>query len=366
MHARGDGADVLAGGVIVGGFDGTEVPPVIADRLALGHLAGVTLFRRNVATVEQVRALGAALAATNAETPPIVSIDQEGGRVARLREGVTLLPPMRTLGAIDDPELTRRAAAVVGRELAALGINLSFAPVCDVDSNPANPIIGDRAFGSEPELVSRHVVAFVAGLRDAGVLGCAKHFPGHGDTDTDSHLELPRVPHSLERLTRVELPPFRAAIDADVASVMTAHVLFDAIEPGVPATLSRRAITGLLRESFAGPRDTVIFSDDLHMKAISERWGLEDAAALAIEAGCDGLLVCSDPDAQERIRRALAARARRDAAFEQRLGEAHGRMTRMRRRVPPRPSANDQELRAALRCPAHLATLTEIQRRAPA
>src|SRR5688500_9013002 len=152
--------EMLAGGVIVGGFDGTELPPEIAGRLARGHLAGVTLFRRNISDVRQVRALCASLVAAGAaDAPPVISIDQEGGRVARLREGVTVMPPMRVLGEIDDVALTRRAAAVVGRELAALGVNLDFAPVCDVDSNPANPIIGDRAFGRDADTVSRHVVA---------------------------------------------------------------------------------------------------------------------------------------------------------------------------------------------------------------
>mgnify|MGYP000849797366 CR=1 FL=1 len=358
--------DRLAGSVIVGGFEGTTVPTELRDRLARGLLAGVTLFRRNITDVFQVRALCASLAASApADAPCVISIDQEGGRVARLREGVTLLPPMRTLGAIDDPALTRRAALAVGRELAALGINLDFAPVCDVDSNPANPIIGDRAFGRDAETVSRHVVAFVEGLDDARVLGCAKHFPGHGDTDTDSHLELPRVRHDLERLRRVELPPFRAAISAGVASVMSAHVLFDAVDPDVPATLSRAAMTTLLRDGVGGRQDFVIFSDDLHMKAVSARWGLETSAELAITAGCDGLLVCTDPDSQERVRCALADRARRDEAFAARLREAHDRMMRLRRRSPPRP-LSERELSGVLCCAEHRAVLEEIKARAGA
>jgi beta-N-acetylhexosaminidase len=363
MASVNDVEDRLAGGVIVGGFDGTTLPEIVRERLACGHLAGVTLFRRNITNVSQVRALCAAIAEASREVPAIISIDQEGGRVARLREDVTLLPPMRVLGEINDPALTRRAALAVGRELVALGINLDFAPVCDVDSNPANPIIGDRAFGRDAETVSRHVVAFVEGLEDAGLMGCAKHFPGHGDTETDSHLELPRITHGIERLEHVELPPFRAAIRAGVASVMTAHVLFDAIDPSVPATLSHEAITGLLREGVAARRDVVIFSDDLHMKAVSDRWGVEDAAVRAIAAGCDALLVCVDPDSQERVRHALAARARVDEAFAARLRDAHERVVRMRRRAPPSPVANDGALFEVLRCPEHLAVLEEIRER---
>lgn len=361
-NARDVPAELLAGGVIVGGFDGTSCPDVIRERLARGHLAGVTLFRRNVVDVAQVRALCEALA--SAAPHAVISIDQEGGRVARLREGVTPLPAMRALGAIDDPELTRRAARVVGAELAALGVNLDFAPVCDVDSNPANPIIGDRAFGRTAESVIRHVVPFIEGLASAGVMGCAKHFPGHGDTETDSHLELPRVAHDRARLDRVELPPFRAAVAAGVASLMSAHVLFDALDPAVPATLSRAVMTGLLRDDVAAGHDPVIFSDDLHMKAVSERWGVEASAVAAVAAGCDALLICADPDSQERARLALADRARADGGFAARLRDAYARMRRMRAIAPPRPAPDDAALAKVLRCEEHLAVLDEIRRRA--
>ncbi|MEI8257628.1 MAG: glycoside hydrolase family 3 N-terminal domain-containing protein, partial [Deltaproteobacteria bacterium] len=204
-----------AGGVIVGGFDGTALPAIVGERLGRGLLGGVTLFKRNIVDVTQTAALCAQIAdAGPGDLSPIVSIDQEGGRVARLGAPVMKLPPMRVLGRIDDAGLTRRVALALGSQLAAIGINLDFAPVADVDSNPANPIIGDRAFGSDPALVSAHVVAFVEGLRDAGVLGCAKHFPGHGDTAQDSHHELPSLRHDRARADRVELPPFRAAARA--------------------------------------------------------------------------------------------------------------------------------------------------------
>ncbi len=334
-----DDLQVLSGGVLVGGFDGTSLPAVVRARLADGRLGGVTLFKRNVESTAQVMALCAALAdAGPADRPTLISIDQEGGRVARLGPPVTALPPMRDLGR-GDPEATRRRAARLGAELAALGINLDFAPVCDVDSNPLNPVIGDRAFGSDPDTVARHAVAFVRGLQDdAGVLACAKHFPGHGDTETDSHLELPRVRHDRARLDAVELPPFAAAVRAGVATVMSAHVVYDGLAagaPGVPATLSRAVMVDLLRGvlGFTG----VAFSDDLHMKALSARMSVEDAAVAAIEAGCDGLLVCTDTDSQERAREALAARADRDGVFARRLREAHGRMLALRRRAPPRP-----------------------------
>lgn len=355
----------LAGGVIVGGFDGTSLPDVIRDRLARGHLAGVTLFKRNIVDVFQVRTLCADLtSAAHDGIGPVISIDQEGGRVARLRESVTVLPAMRLFGKIDDPDLTRRAALAVGAELSALGINLNFAPVCDVDSNPANPVIGDRAFGRDPATVIRHATAFIEGLREAGVMGCAKHFPGHGDTETDSHFELPRIRHDRARLDSIELPPFRAAVRAGVASVMSAHVLFDALDAAVPATLSRAAMTELLREDVcAGHDGVVIVSDDLHMKAVSARWGVESAAVEAIRAGCDALLICVDPDSQERVRLALARAACEDEGFAKRLAEAQDRVTRMRQSCPPRPVADESALREVLSRASHRALLEEITRR---
>ncbi len=352
-----------AGGVIVGGFDGTTLPAIVGERLGRGLLGGVTLFKRNIVDVTQTAALCAQIAdAGPAGLSPIVSIDQEGGRVARLGAPVMKLPPMRVLGRIDDAGLTRRVARALGTQLAAIGINLDFAPVADVDSNPANPIIGDRAFGSDPDVVSRHVVAFVEGLRDAGVLGCAKHFPGHGDTAHDSHLELPSLRHDRARVGRVELPPFRAAGRAHVASVMTAHVVFEGIAPGVPATLARSVVTELLRGELGF--DGVCFSDDLQMKAISAQHTVEQSAVLAIEAGCDGLLICTDPDAQERARIALERRATADADFAARLREAHARMATMRGLAPLRPMRDPEALRALLEGGEGAAVCEEIAKRA--
>lgn len=334
-----------AGGVIVGGFEGTTLPDVVRERLGQGLLGGVTLFKRNIVDVAQTNALCAAIAdAGPADLSPIVSIDQEGGRVARLGAPVLQLPPMAVLGRIDDASLTRRVAHALGDQLAAIGINLDFAPVADVDSNPDNPIIGDRSFGRDPALVSEHVVAFVEGLRDAGVLGCAKHFPGHGDTAHDSHLELPLLKHDRERVDRIELPPFRAAAKVRVASVMTAHVVFEGIAPGTPATLARRVVIDLLRGELGF--DGVCFSDDLHMKAIADRYSIEESSVLAIEAGCDGLLICRNTDSQERARIALEQRARDHADFANRLREAHDRMVTMRSLAPLRPVRDPEALRA--------------------
>ena len=332
---RMDSHDLAAGAVLVGGFDGPVLPADVSARLSEGRLAGTIFFRRNITDPAQVRDLCAAVLAT-ATLTPLIALDQEGGRVTRLREPVVALPPARTLGAIDDRTLTYDLHSALAEELAAVGVNFNLAPVCDVDSNPANPVIGDRAFGRSAAVVARHATAAIAGLRAGGVLACAKHFPGHGDTATDSHHELPVLPHDLGRLEEVELAPFRAAIAAGVDAVMTAHVRFDALDATVPATLSRAVMTTLLRDDLARGTDLVVVSDDLLMRAVSDRWPVEESAILAVDAGCDLLLICSDPDAQERARRALAARSRADAAFADRLRLAGERVARLRARITPR------------------------------
>jgi len=334
MRPLMDSHDLAAGAVLVGGFDGLALPPALSERLSDGRLAGTIFFRRNITGPSQVRDLCAEVLASSPLTP-LTALDQEGGRVTRLRAPVISLPPARSLGALDDLSLTRDLHRALAEELSALGINFDLAPVCDVDSNPANPVIGDRAFGRTAALVSRHAAAAIEGLHDGGVLACAKHFPGHGDTATDSHHELPVLPHDLARLEAIELAPFRAALAAGVDAVMTAHVRFDALDPTVPATLSRAVMTTLLREGLAASSDAVVVSDDLLMRAVSDRWTVEESAPLAIAAGCDLLLVCSDPDAQERARLSLASLSRSDPAFADRLRDAARRVTRLRERLAP-------------------------------
>jgi beta-N-acetylhexosaminidase len=327
----------MAGNVIVCGFGGLEAPESVHQWLAEESVAGLILFKRNIDDLDQAAALVAScLVQRDGALPILVCVDQEGGRVARFGEPVIALPPMQTLGATGDPQLTRNAARVLGRQLRAIGINLNFAPVLDVDTNPHNPVIGDRAFGRTPEVVIEHALAFADGLHDGGVLSCGKHFPGHGDTDLDSHLALPILRHDRARLEEVELRPFRAAARR-LPSVMTAHVVFEAIDPEVPATMSRAAVSDLLREEIGF--EGAVFSDDLEMKAIAERHSIEEAGVLAIEAGCDLLLVCSDLEAASRLRTSLAAEAGRSEAFRTRLGEARSRADILRRRIHELPPA---------------------------
>jgi beta-N-acetylhexosaminidase len=287
------------------GFEGTELPPDLEGLVAAGRVGGVILFARNVAGPDQLQPLVAAL---HAAAPPgrelTVAIDQEGGRVQRLRAPWTEWPPMRRLGERDLPDQTRALGQALGRELADLGIDLDFAPVVDVDTNPENPVIGDRSFARTPAAVARHAAALIDGLQEQGVAACAKHFPGHGDTRLDSHVALPRVEHDLERLRRIELPPFRAAAEAGVASMMTAHVVVSQIEPELPATLSPAAI-GLLRLEIG--YDGLVFGDDLEMAAVGDHFTPEEAARRALGAGCDALLVGRSSRLRDRVLTALEA-----------------------------------------------------------
>ncbi len=333
--------DRAAGQVIVAGYPAGGPPPALLDALAAERLGGVILFKRNLGAPIEVAAQIAEVAQATAGPAPLVAVDQEGGRVQRLRAPLLELPPMRRLGERDDVDLTRRAAREIGGQLGTLGFNVDFAPVLDVDTNPANPVIGDRSFGADPALVARHGIAFAEGLADAGLLACGKHFPGHGDTELDSHLALPSLPHALDRLERVELVPFRAAA-GKVGSVMTAHIVFSALDPERPATLSRRVITGLLREELG--YDGLIVSDDLEMRAVADHWGTGLAAVEAIRAGCDVVLICATVPLVEEARAALAAEAARDPAFARRLDEAATRTREVRGRLRCAPVLDPAEL----------------------
>ena len=279
------------GQLLIAGFEGHEVPVELRSLARQFGLGGVILFARNVAEPEQVAGLCYEASRLVPELPLWVSVDQEGGRVARLKAPFTEWPAMATLGRSGDVRLAERFARALASELKAVGITLDYAPVLDIHTNPKNPVIGDRALSEKAEEVARLGAAIVAALQGEGVAACGKHFPGHGDTQADSHLELPLVEHPLERLRQVEFVPFKAAIDAGVATMMTAHVFMPALDEKRPATLSRRVVTDLLRDElkFKG----VILSDDLEMKAVASTYAVPSAALLAIAAGCDGILICS-------------------------------------------------------------------------
>jgi beta-N-acetylhexosaminidase len=333
---------VLCGQILVVGVAGTHLTAEERRALAAGERGGVVLFRRNVASTLEVAELNHAVAeACPADLPALVAVDQEGGRVMRLGPPAMQLPPMRRVGDLDDEPLVRQLAEAQARELAALGFTMSFAPVADVHTRDENPIIGDRAFATSPERVARLAGAFARGLAQGGVLSCAKHFPGLGDTTVDSHLALPRVDRAKAELERLEIAAFRAlAKDSAVDAMMTAHVVYPALDPEQPATLSRAVCTDLLRAElgFRG----VLFSDDLEMKALTMPTG--EAAVRAVAAGCDILLVCSRADLVAVAHEALVREAEKSAAFKARCEEAFSRAIAMRRRVRPRPRATPEEL----------------------
>ena len=324
----------LAGQLLSVGFDGTVAPAALRARIAASEVGGVMLFRPNIADPGQVATLvGALRGAAPTDAPLLVSIDQEGGVVQRVRAPATVWPPMLAVGEAGDAARTK----AVGR---ALGVGWDFAPVLDVHTNPANPVIGNRAFGTTPEAVSAQALAFWRGLRGAGLVGCGKHFPGHGDTRTDSHHELPVVPHDLDRLRRIELAPFAAASAAGMEAFMTAHVLYPALDPDRPATLSRRIATELLRGEL-GFRGLLV-SDDLGMKAVADRYPIEELAVAAIEAGCDHLLVREPESRQQAAFEAIVRAAEARADFRARVEESAARVAALKgacRVAPPKTGA---------------------------
>lgn len=297
---------------------------------------GMIVMGRNVGPeIERLRTELDALQA-KAALPLLLPTDQEGGRVARLRAPLTPFPSAKTIGDTGDPRLARDAARVIGTELRIAGINANFAPVADVNSNPANPVIGDRAFGDRPDAVAAMVAAQVAGYADAGILACAKHFPGHGDTALDSHFALPTLPFDRDAMDRRELVPFRAAIAAGVPAIMTAHILFPAVDDsGLPATMSPAILTGLLRETlgFGG----LIVTDCLEMKAVADGWGTARSAMLAAKAGADVLLVCHTLERQRETFDALRAAVRSGELPEARVHESAARVLAAKSRLAPPP-----------------------------
>jgi beta-N-acetylhexosaminidase len=288
------------GQVMMVGFDGTEASPDLLEMITKYHVGGVILFARNIESPEQVARLTGDLqrAALDSGHPGLfIAIDQEGGRVARLTEdkGFTEVPGAMAIAATGDVASAQKIAAILAGEMNAIGVNIDFAPDLDVNNNPQNPVIGLRSYGSQPDEVAKFGVATIQALQSNGILAVGKHFPGHGDTGTDSHVALPLVPHDRARLEQVEFVPFEAAMLNGVAGIMSAHIVFPAIDPtpGLPATLSPAVLTGLLRQEmgFQG----LIFTDSLDMGALGEAgYPTPLAAATALKAGADVLLMNRD------------------------------------------------------------------------
>ncbi len=289
------------------------------------RVGGVILMGRNVSPPATLRPLLRDLQdrARSQGLPPLfIATDQEGGRVQRLAPpDYAARPALQEIGLTGDSHQARAHAAAIGRELKSVGFNWDFAPVLDVNNNPRNPVIGARSFGDDPALVARLGVAAVQGFQeDAGILACGKHFPGHGDTDTDSHFALPRISHDRARLDAVELVPFRAAINAGLAAIMTSHILFPALDEALPATLSPVILTGILRQELAF--DGLLITDDLEMKGVADGWGAPEAAVLAVLAGADILLCCHTWETQRAIQQALLSAVQSGRITQARLDQS--------------------------------------------
>jgi beta-N-acetylhexosaminidase len=342
------------------GFLGTSVTPELAAFLKEYKPGGVILFSRNLESIEQIVQLTNDLQHCSPKSPLLISIDQEGGRVSRLPKGFTIFPACEVIGQCHSGELAYAAAATVAKELRSVGINMNMAPVLDVNSNPDNPVIGDRAFGSSTDVVGDMGLITAAGLQDSKVVACGKHFPGHGDTNADSHKELPVVDAPRARLEAVEFPPFRRAAAAGIATMMTAHVLYRTLDDQLPATLSPVIITHLLREQMG--YEGVVLTDDLEMHAIVDHYGPGDAAVRAFLAGCDMLLICKERDREiaafEAVEKAVAS----GMITTSRLDQSVARIQRVKQRyLLPHRSAVISDAKLIAGCRTHQALLQSIR-----
>ena len=353
------------GQFLIGSMPGATIPVELRSLAKEFDLGGVILFSRNIETPEQVAELSAECEALGRAMPAWVSVDQEGGRVARLKPPFTEWPPMATLGraGTQADALAGRFARALAEELLAVGITLDYAPVLDIHTNPKNPVIGDRALAGRADDVARLGRVIIRGLQHAGLAACGKHFPGHGDTSTDSHFELPVVEHLPDRLQAIEFEPFRAAIAEQVAFIMTAHVLVPSLDERRPATLSPHVVQKMLREELK--YDGVILSDDLEMKAVSAQYAVPEAAVDAIAAGCDAVLVCQgNVDLQARTLEALVKAVESGAIPAKRHDDAAMRLKRAKQRFltnkRPGPSARMRALRGVIGREEHQLVAAEM------
>jgi beta-N-acetylhexosaminidase len=353
-----------AGQLAIAGFAGYAIPPELKALAREFDLGGIILFARNVESPEQVADIARDAQALAGDMPLWVSVDQEGGRVARLKSPFTVWPPMITLGRSGDEQLVSRFAKALAAELAAVGISLDYTPVLDILTNPKNPAIGDRALGERAEDVAKLGRVLIETLQSEGIAACGKHFPGHGDTGTDSHFDLPLIEHPPDRLDAVELVPFRAAIEARVAAIMTAHILIPALDDTRPATLSPRVVDELLKRQLGF--DGLVLTDDLEMKAISARYGLPDATVGAIAAGCDAVLLCGTSQEPQVLALEAVIHAVEDGSLPfRRVEDAFARHRRVKERflARRRPAPlTGKALRSALGRDEHQAVAAEMAR----
>lgn len=347
------------GQLFILGFDGQKPSGALESFVRELTPGGLILFGRNLGSPEEIATLTNALQVTS-PTPLFFTIDQEGGKVARLRPPFTQWPAASVLGAIGSTELTCSTARAIARELMVVGINMNMAPVLDVLTNPANPVMAGRSYGSDPHVVAQHGIAFYEGLRSEGVLAVGKHFPGHGDTIVDSHLALPVVPHDVGRLSAVELVPFATAIRAGIPALMTAHLLLPALDSEQPATLSRPILTDLLRESL--DFGNLVISDDLLMQGIADSTPPGEAGVRFLEAGGDLMLICDDETAQRQALRAVIEAVETGRLSEARVRASCNRIADAKAQyLRCKPAASAEAIGKVVGCEAHRRLAERIQ-----
>ncbi len=353
------------GQILMVGFEGTAPTKEIRNLIKEYDLGGVILFSRNIEDPTQCARLTKALQKLSSDAPLFITVDQEGGRISRLPLPFTQFPSARMLGLCDSIPLTYSHAEAIAKELRSVGINMNFAPVLDVDTNPKNPIIGDRAFGGSPAIVSKHGLAMMVGMIDQKVIVCGKHFPGHGDTSSDSHETLPEIKHPLSRLVDIELKPFIHAVENRIPCIMTAHVRYRGIDDRLPASLSKKVIGQLLRKTiqFNG----VVVTDDLEMKGITSSFTVPEAAVQAVKAGSDLILVCHSPDQQAAVLEALIHAFEKGILSEAKLDASLARLLALKERflLHP-PSIRAPLIKQIVGCATHQALVKEIEKKSRA
>lgn len=315
------------GQLLIVGIDGSSLTNETIAMMKQSHAGGVLLFKKNLPDLTRSAKLLNGLKRTNAansQVPLFISIDQEGGKVSRLPSAFTPMPANAVIGKTGKSELAKRMGQLIARQLKLLGFNVDFAPVLDINSNPKNPVIGDRSFGSTPALVASMGIAEIEGLRGGGVVPVVKHFPGHGDTAVDSHVDLPVVRKTEKQLSAFEWDPFRKAAHAGAEAVMVAHILYPNVDAKEPASLSSTVIQGWLRQKlgFRG----VVFTDDLTMGAIAKRHNVGEAAVIAVKAGADAVIIGHEYDNVQLAYRDLLASVRKGELTQARIDESVSRI----------------------------------------
>lgn len=344
-------------------FGKHHVPKELRTVIERQHVGGIALFRaKNVGSLPELRELTGelqCLARMSGQPPLLIAADQEGGQLMAIGEA-TPFPGNMALGATGSEKLAYRVGQAMGLELAAVGVNVDFAPVCDVNNNPANPVVGTRSFGENPKLVGRLGAAMVRGLQAAGIAATAKHFPGHGDTASDSHHAAPVLPHDLRRIRQMELPPFQAAIEAGVRLVMTAHIVFPALNGSshLPATLSKPILNGLLRRKLGF--DGIITTDAMDMNAMEQGPGYIAEALAAVAAGVDLLLFNHDLDKLEPAWATIVQAARRGLLSEPEIRASAARVLALKKWLEKKSAKREQPQLGVVCCAEHRALAKEV------